>query len=87
MGWHCVHIEHMRLSNALNVTFRNMLLAEYRSLGTPADCRVYRRRHPDAAITYYFSPNAFESMSAFVEFWNGYACPEPTDFIGLEVII
>jgi hypothetical protein len=32
-SWVCVHIEHERLSEAINVTFRNMLISEYREFG------------------------------------------------------
>ena len=87
MGWYCVHIEHIRLSNALNVTFRNLLLQEYRSLGEPANCRVYRRQRVDGSNTYYFSPGAYEALKAFVNFWEGHECAQPTDAIGLEAII
>ena len=87
MGWYCVHIEHMRLSDPLNVTFRNLLIGEYRSLGQPSNCRVHRRRHMNSSVTYYFSPGAYEAMTAFVSFWKGTECAEPTDSIGLEAII
>jgi hypothetical protein len=36
-GWYCVHIAHERLLNAIDVTFRHMLLSEYRGLGQPPD--------------------------------------------------
>ena len=87
MGWYCVHVEHQRLSTPLNTTFRNMVLAEYRKLGEPVNCRVYRRQHVNSSVTYYFSPGAYETLAALVNFWHGTECPEPADHIGLEVMI
>ena len=87
MDWHCVHIEHTRLLYTVDVTFRNMLRGEVRALGQPANCRVYRRVHPDEAYSYFFSPGATESLEAFVRFWEGFACPAPADLDNLEVVI
>ena len=85
MGWNCVHIEHKRLAIPLDVTFRNMLIDEYRHLGAPANCRVYRRRHV-GAHTYYFCPTTSEAMEAFLNFWEAFECPQPN--VGeLEAII
>jgi len=86
LEWHCVHIEHKRLAHPLDVTFRNMLIQEYRNFGEPADCRVYRKSHGDGARTYFFSPAASEHMEIFLNFWEAFECPEPANS-GLEVIL
>jgi len=86
LEWHCVHIEHKRLAHPLDVTFRNMLIQEYRHFGEPADCRVYRKSHGDGARTYFFSPAASEHMEIFLNFWEAFECPEPA-VLELETII
>jgi hypothetical protein len=86
LEWHCVHIEHKRLVHPLDVTFRNLLTQEYRSFGEPADCRVYRKRHRNGAMTYFFSPEASEHLKIFLNFWEGFECPAP-DLLGLELTI
>jgi hypothetical protein len=86
LEWRCVHIQHKRLAYPLDVTFRNMLIQEYRSFGEPADCRVYRKSHGDGAKTYFFSPAASEHMEIFLNFWGAMECPEPHTS-GLEVIV
>ena len=87
MEWHCVHIEHTRLLYAVDVTFRNMLRGEILVLGQQANCRVYRRVHTDKAYSYFFSPDASESLEVFIRFWEGFACPVPADLDSLEVVI
>jgi len=86
LDWHCVHIEHKRLAHPLDVTFRNMLMQEYRNFGEPADCRVYRKRHFDGGTTYFFSPEASEHMEIFLNFWEAFECPAPS-LLGLEIIV
>jgi hypothetical protein len=85
--WYCVRIEQQRLARVINLTFRNMLLEEYRDLGQPDNCRVYRRIHPDGSHTYLFSPDAADVMKIFVDFWEGSAVAEPTAFDQMEVVI
>jgi hypothetical protein len=88
MGWHCVFIEHQRLGQPLDATFRNMLIVEFRMAGEPADCRVYGREKGPGGHIYYFSPGAYKAMKAFVDFWDGYECHEPNaDQADLEVVI
>ena len=88
MRWHCVLIEHERLGQPLDATFRNMLLTEFRLAGEPADCRVYGRERGPGTHVYYFSQGASSAMKAFVDFWEGYECQEPNAAqAGLEVII
>ena len=88
MGWHCVLIEHERLGYPLDATFRHMLMAEYQSVGEPADCRVYGCEKGPGAHIYYFSPGAYQAMKAFVDFWEGYECREPNPAqAGLDLII
>ena len=43
MDWYCIQIEQHRLSHAINLTFRNMLIEEYRHHGALDNCRVYRQ--------------------------------------------
>ena len=88
MGWHCVLIEHQRLGFPLDVTFRNMLQAEFRTAGRPTGCRIYGRETAPGVHIYYFSPEAYRAMKSFVDFWDGYECQEPDPAqAGLEVII
>ena len=86
-GWSCVHIQHTRVARAVNLTFRNMLIDEYKELGEPRDCNVYRRVRPDQAVSYFFSPAAAHALAAFVNFWDGYECIQPTDLAQMDVII
>ena len=87
MAWHCVLIEHERLGQPLDVTFRNMLRVDFQTAGEPADCRVYAREHGPRSHLYYFSPGAYKAMKAFVDFWQGYECQEPQFRKGLDIII
>ena len=87
MGWHCVLIEHERLGQPLDETFRHMLIEEYHAAGKPADCRIYGREGGPGTHIYYFSPGAYAAMKAFVDFWRGYECHEPKIQAGLELII
>ena len=86
MDWYCVQIEHKRLAMAINVTFRNMLIAEYRALGQPHNCRVYRETHADG-YSYFFSPDAAETLRAFVNFWEGFGVSQPTNLAQMEIIV
>ena len=86
-GWHCIHIEHVRLIKALDVTFRQMLISEYVDLGQPDNCRVYRWKHEDGGYSYYFSPGAVQAMGAFVHFWHAFGVFEPGNLAHMEVII
>ena len=87
MGWHCVLIEHERLGQPLDATFRHMLVEEFRVAGEPAGCKVYGRQSTPGTHIYYFSPLAYVAMKAFVDFWKGYECHEPRVMAGLETII
>ena len=87
MAWCCVHIAHTRVSRAVNLTFRNMLIDEYRELGEPKGCHVYRHDHADGSYTYFFSPAAAEALAVFVDFWDGYGCGEPTNLTQMDVVI
>lgn len=87
MGWYCVHIDHKRLAAPVNHTFRNMLIAEYRALGEPKDCRVYRDFHTDGSFSYLFSPAAAEKMAVFVDFWEAFGISEPTDLTHMRLIV
>ena len=86
-GWHCVHIEQTRLINAFDATFRNMLKTEYRALGEPDGCEVYRRTDSRSGYWYFFSPKAAEAMKAFAYFWKAFGCEPPASFEDLETII
>ena len=72
---------------AVNVTFRNMLVDEYRELGEPMGCHVNRRVHADGSSSYLFSPAAAAALGAFVHFWDGYECAEPTNLAQMDVMI
>ena len=86
-GWYCIHIAHDRLLNAIDMTFRHMLVSEYRDLGQPADCSVYRRLGLTRSYMYFFSPEAANQLRAFVNFWEGVNCSEPANLAGMEKII
>ena len=87
MGWYCVHIEHMRLTDTVNAAFRKMLIDEYRDHGEPRDCHVYLRSDPDGGCSYYFSPAADKTLETFIDFWEGFGCPEPTNVNQMEVVL
>jgi len=87
MAWWCVQVAHTRVSRAVNLTFRNMLIDEYRALGQPNGCHVYRRVRADDSVSYFFAPAAGEALAAFVNFWEGYECSEPTNLAEMDVII
>ena len=86
MSWYCVHIEHIRVAKAVNATFRNMLIDEYRKQGSPRGCHVYLNSAPGGYF-YYFSPAAAEALKVFMRFWEGYGVPEPTHWHQMEVVI
>lgn len=46
-----------------------------------------RRPSPDGAFSYFFSPGAAKTLEAFVKFWGGVGCPEPTNLHQMEVVI
>ena len=85
--WYFVEIAHARLLNAIDVTFRHMLISEYRNLGHPADCRVYRQAGLSRSYLYFFSPASANHFRALVNFWEGVGCSEPTNLAEMEVII
>ncbi len=87
MGWYCVHVEHMRLTAAVNTTFRKMLVDAYRDHGEPTDCRVYLRADPDGALSYFFSPVAAKTFERFIQFWEGFGCPQPTNLDQMQVVL
>ena len=87
MDWYCVRIEHMRITKALNETFRNLLIDEYADLGQPDNCRVYVRVNPDGGYSYFFSPGAATHFQKFLEFWEGIAIAEPTNLLNMQVVI
>ena len=86
-NWYFVEIAHARLLNAIDVTFRHMLISEYRTLGQPADCRVYRGLGLSRSYLYFFTPEAADHLRALVNFWEGVGCSEPTNLAKMEVII
>ena len=85
MSWYCVHIEHMRVAKAENITFRNMLIEEYQKHGSPRDCHVYLKSA--GGYFYYFSPAASEALGVFMRFWEGYGVPEPSQWHQMERVI
>ena len=87
MGWYCVHIDHKRLAAPVNHTFRNMLIAEYRDLGEPPECRVYRDFHTDGSYSYVFSPAAAAKLAVFIDFWEAFGISEPTDLTHMLLIV
>ncbi len=87
MGWYCVPIEHMRLTNTVNTTFRKMLNDEYREHGEPRGCRVYLRSDPDGGYVYFFSPAAAASLERLIKFWEGFGCPQPVNLDQMEVVL
>jgi len=87
VSWICVHIEHERLCEAVNVTFRNMLIAEYREFGEPKDCRVFREFHTNGSYSYFFSPTAAETFEALLNFWNGFTVSPPTRLSKMALIV
>jgi hypothetical protein len=87
LEWYCVHIAFARVSRAVNLTFRNMLMDEYRELGEPKGCHVYCHALTDGSFTYFFSPAAAEALAVFVYFWEGYKCVEPTNLAQMDVTI
>jgi hypothetical protein len=87
MDWHCVHIQQTRVSRAVNLTFRNMHIDEYRELGQPKDCHVYRLIRADTSVSYFFSPVAAGALVVFVDFWEGYDCVEPTNLAQMDIVI
>ena len=86
-NWVCVHIEHERLSEAVNVTFRNMLISEYREFGEPKHCRVFREFHANGSYSYFFSPTAAETFEALINFWNGFTVSQPTRLSKMTLIV
>ena len=87
MDWRCVHIEHIRLSRPINMTFQTMLLDEYLRAGKPPGCQVYRRVHYDGSTSYYFTPEAAKALGPFERFWDAYECNEPPDLAGCESVL
>ena len=87
MDWYCIHIEDVHLTHAVNTTFRKMLTDEYRANGEPLDWRVYLRTDPDRSYSYFFSPGAAGALKAFMRFWGGVGCSEPTNLHQMEVIL
>jgi hypothetical protein len=87
MDWHCVRIEHMRLTRPLNETFRNLLIEEYAEMGQPDTCRVYVRADPGGGYAYFFSPGASRHFQEFLAFWKSVALAEPTNLLNMEVVI
>lgn len=87
MSWYCVHIDHKRLSTPLNLTFRNLLTAEYRALGEPSECRVYRDYHTDGSYSYMFSPAAAEKMAVFLDFWEAFRISDPKELGHMRLIV
>lgn len=87
VDWFCVHIEDLHRSQAVNTTFRKMLIDEYRANGEPLDWRVYLRADPDGSYSYFFSPGAAKALKAFLSFWEGVGCPEPTNLHQMEVVL
>jgi hypothetical protein len=86
-GWYCVYVEHLRLTLAVDVTFRNMLISEYLEIDSPENCWVYRKVHGDCSYSYFFSPEATEALEAFIRFWGGFGCSEPTGLHQMEVVL
>ena len=87
VSWYCVHIEHERLCEAINVTFRNMLIAEYRAFDEPKECRVFRDYHTNGSYSYYFSPAAADKLAALIELWNGFGVSDPTNLSHMTQIV
>ena len=87
MQWYCVRIDHVRLAIPINVTFRNMLVDEYRDLGEPSHFRVYRRGNSNGPFSYFFPPDTAAMVMAFLNFWNAYAVSEPEGLEEMEVVI
>jgi hypothetical protein len=80
--WYCLHI-----IQALNTTFRALLYDEFVKAREPNDCGVYVESHRDESYTYFFSPEAAELFSLFLEFWRGMPCSEPADISQMEIVI
>ena len=86
MDWYCIQIEQHRLSHAINLTFRNMLIEEYRDHGALDNSRVYRQIHL-GNYAYLFSPGAAKALQIFVEFWKGVPVAAPADLSHMDVVI
>jgi hypothetical protein len=87
LDWYYVHIEHTRLTRAINATFRNMLAKEFIYLGRPADCDVYARPNRDGGYAYFFSPGAARHFRSMIAFWEGISVSEPMDARDMEIVI
>jgi len=85
--WSCVHIEHMRLTRALQSTFQSLLLSEFEVEGQPGNCRVYLSANSDGSYTYYFSPRATLVFDRFLKFWEATSCPEPTNLLNMSIAL
>jgi len=87
MHWSCVHIEHMRLTWALQVTFHSLLLSEYEAKDRPRSCSVYLSANSDGSYTYFFSPGATLILDRFLRFWEATSCPEPANLVDLSIAL
>jgi len=86
-GWYCVQIDHPRLVRTIDLTFRNVLVGEYRDLGQPENWRVFRKSFDDGSHCYFFSPEAARQLAALVNWWQGIEVPEPQDLDEMSRII
>jgi len=43
--------------------------------------------NPDGGYSYFFSPDAARNLEAFVKFWEGFGCPEPTNLHHMGVVL
>jgi hypothetical protein len=87
LHWSCVHIEHMRLTRALQLTFHSLLLSEYETEGRPPSCSVYFSANPDGSYTYFFCPRATLILDQFLRFWEATSCPEPANLLDLSIAL
>ena len=87
MHWAFVHIEHMRLTRALQLTFHSLLLSEFEAKERPRSCNVYLNANSDGSYTYFFSPKATLIFSEFLRFWEATSCPEPANLVDMSIAL
>ncbi len=87
MDWYCVQIEPTRLARTINLTFRTMLLDEYRRRGITSYCHVYFAPTSNGMSSYYFTPVAAQILADFIRLWEGHKVPEPANFATMEIVV
>jgi hypothetical protein len=75
------------LARTINLTFRTMLIDEYRRRGTTSYCHVYFMPTAEGASSYYFAPVAAHTLADFIRLWEGHKVQEPAKLAAMEIIL